>query len=170
MCIFPQDICSEEILARFCDSSWVMDTLNMFMPVFGPWPHYFKVTTKKNFQIGFSLCLTLQDKMKQCHSDFGAFSSCFFRPFLKIVNSSLPCKWVDCVTFVTSSYPGWIKSPHVVTLGILKLSGGGRVFRSKLWSSQIWSFPKLGGGVFRKKLENLDQKLLCSQKPACASQ
>ena len=47
-------------------------------------------------------------------------------------------------TFQTSSYPGWIKSPHVVTLGILKLSdvdyltifiGGG--FRSKLWSSQI---------------------------------
>ena len=26
---------------------------------------------------------------------------------------------------VTSSYPGWIKSPHVVTLGILKLPGGG---------------------------------------------
>ena len=24
----------------------------------------------------------------------------------------------------TSSYPGWIKSPHVVTLRILKLSGG----------------------------------------------
>ena len=24
----------------------------------------------------------------------------------------------------TSSYPGWIKSPHVVTLGILKFSGG----------------------------------------------
>ena len=43
----------------------------------------------------------------------------------------------------TSSYPGWIKSPHVVTLGILKFSGG--VFRSKLWSSQIWSFPKWGG-------------------------
>ena len=61
----------------------------------------------------------------------------------------------------TSSYPGWIKSPHVVTLGILKISdldslsifiGGysgvnfghpksevllGGVFRSKLWSSQI---------------------------------
>ena len=63
----------------------------------------------------------------------------------------------------TSSYPGWIKSPHVVTLGILKLSGGGYsgvnfgqpksevfwngggVFRSKLWSTQIWSFPKWGG-------------------------
>ena len=64
---------------------------------------------------------------------------------------------------ITSSYPGWIKSPHVVTLGILKISdldsltifiGGGDsgvnfghpksevfrnggVFRSKLWSSQI---------------------------------
>ena len=24
--------------------------------------------------------------------------------------------------YVTSSYPGWIKSPHVVTLGILKIS------------------------------------------------
>ena len=24
----------------------------------------------------------------------------------------------------TSSYPGWMKSPHVVTLGILKFSGG----------------------------------------------
>ena len=48
----------------------------------------------------------------------------------------------------TSSYPGWIKSPHVVTLGILKILdlnsltifgwlGGGGVFRSKVWSSQI---------------------------------
>ena len=46
----------------------------------------------------------------------------------------------------TSSYPGWIKSPHVVTLGILKILDlnsltifgcGGGVFRSKLWSSQI---------------------------------
>ena len=26
------------------------------------------------------------------------------------------------ITYKTSSYPGWIKSPHVVTLGILKLS------------------------------------------------
>ena len=25
------------------------------------------------------------------------------------------------ITGVTSSYPGWIKSPHVVTLGILKI-------------------------------------------------
>ena len=49
----------------------------------------------------------------------------------------------------TSSYPGWIKSPHVVTLGILKLSGGG-VFRSKLWSSQIWSFPQCWGGGYSK--------------------
>ena len=55
----------------------------------------------------------------------------------------------------TSSYPGWIKSPHVVTLGILKMSDldsltifiGGGVFQSKLWSSQIWSFPKWGGGL-----------------------
>ena len=62
-------------------------------------------------------------------------------------------------TVSTSSYPGWIKSPHVVTLGILKISdldsltifNGGGVFRSKLWSSQIWSFPKWGG-VFRSKL------------------
>ena len=82
---------------------------------------------------------------------------------------------------LTSSYPGWIKSPHVVTLGILKFLGGGYsgvnfghpksevfrngggysgvnfghpksevfrnggVFRSKHWSSQIWSFPKWGG-------------------------
>ena len=64
----------------------------------------------------------------------------------------------------TSSYPGWIQSPHVVTLGILKIldldsltifgGGGGYsrvnfghpksevfqnggVFRSKRWSSQI---------------------------------
>ena len=96
-------------------------------------------------------------------------------------------------TILTSSYPGWIKSPHVVTLGILKISdlesltiligggggysgvnfghpksevfwkggvnfghpksevfrnGGGGVFRSKLWSSQIWSFPKWGGGGY----------------------
>ena len=29
---------------------------------------------------------------------------------------------------------------------------GGGVFRSKLWSSQIWSFPKWGGGVFQSKL------------------
>ena len=109
----------------------------------------------------------------------------------------LCCSFVDCKFFVliceqkqaiflllwtiinaiTSSYPGWIKSPHVVTLGILKLSdldsltlfrgggwgrysgvnfghpksevfqnGGGGVFWSKLWSSQIWSFPKWGGG------------------------
>ena len=80
---------------------------------------------------------------------------------------------------ITSSYPGWIKSPHVVTLGILKLSDldsltifigrgysrvnfghpksevfqngeGEGVFQSKLWSSQIWSFPKWG--VFQSKL------------------
>ena len=70
----------------------------------------------------------------------------------------------ELVNRSTSSYPGWIKSPHVVTLGILKISdldslpifigGGGYsgvnfghpksevfrnggVFRSKLWSSQI---------------------------------
>ena len=55
-----------------------------------------------------------------------------------------------CIADETSSYPGWIKSPHVITLGIPKLGGG--VFRSKLWSSQIWSFPKLGGGLFRSKL------------------
>ena len=48
------------------------------------------------------------------------------------------------VIIETSSYPGWIKSPHVVTLSILKPSEGG-VFRSKLWSSQIWSFLKWGG-------------------------
>ena len=30
-------------------------------------------------------------------------------------------------------------------------NGGRGVFRSKLWSSQIWSFPKWGG-VFRSKL------------------
>ena len=143
-------------------------------------------------------------------------------------------------TWKTSSYPGWIKSPYIVTLGILKISdldsltifsGGGYsgvnfghpksevfqnggysrvnfghpnlkfsemggVFQSKLWSSQIWSFLKWGGysgvnfghpksevfqnggggGGFRSsipergKLENLDQNLLFSQKPACASQ
>ena len=43
---------------------------------------------------------------------------------------------MQCIKKATSSYPGWIKSPHVVTLGIPKLPGGG-VFRSKLWSSQI---------------------------------
>ena len=48
-------------------------------------------------------------------------------------------------------------------------------FRSKLWSSQIWSFPFLGGGLsgFRPErgfLENLNKNLLFSQKPACASQ
>ena len=49
-----------------------------------------------------------------------------------------------------SSYPGWIKFPHVVNLGIQKISDldsltifigggewGGGVFQSKLWSSQI---------------------------------
>ena len=67
------------------------------------------------------------------------------------------------IQYVTSSYPGWIKSPHDVNLGIQKISdldsltiflGGGYsgvnfghpksevfrnggVFRSKLWSSQI---------------------------------
>ena len=68
------------------------------------------------------------------------------------------------MTKKTSSYPGWIKSPHVVNLGIQKISdldsltifiGGGYsgvnfghpksevfqsgvgVFQSKLWSSQI---------------------------------
>ena len=30
----------------------------------------------------------------------------------------------------TSSYPGWIKSPHVVTLGILKISDKSEVFRN----------------------------------------
>ena len=45
------------------------------------------------------------------------------KPFLK----------PELITQETSSYPGWIKSPHVVTLGILKIfdldsltiSGGG---------------------------------------------
>ena len=58
----------------------------------------------------------------------------------------------------TISYPGWIvstcsNSPHSETLG-LGLSDNfhwGGVFWSKLWSSQIWSFPKWGG-VFRSKL------------------
>ena len=80
----------------------------------------------------------------------------------------------------TSSYPGWIKSPHVVTLGILKVSDldsltiftrGEGVFRSKLWCSEMvcggggysrvnFGHPKSevfrnvcgGGGVFRSKL------------------
>ena len=67
----------------------------------------------------------------------------------------------------TSSYPGWIKSPHVVTLGILKildlnsltifawLGGGGG------YSGVNFGHPKSevfhnggggGGGVFRRKL------------------
>ena len=90
-----------------------------------------------------------------------------------------------------------------VNFGHLKsevFRNGWGVFRSKLWSSQIWSFPKWGGGagysrvnfghlkseVFqngggggeafwseipeRGFLENLDKNLLFSQKPACASQ
>ena len=56
-----------------------------------------------------------------------------------------PGKRVVITTDLTSSYPGWIKSPHVVTLGILKISdldsdnfyNGEGVFRIKLWSSQI---------------------------------
>ena len=66
-----------------------------------------------------------------------------------------------------------------VNFGHLKseLFRNGGVFRSKLWSSQIWTFPKWGGGgAFwseipeRGFLENLDKNLLFSQKPACASQ
>ena len=73
----------------------------------------------------------------------------------------------------TSSYPGWIKSPHVVTLGILKLWGGGgggyfgvnfghpksEVFRNGGGYSGVnFGHPKSevfrngGGGVFRSKL------------------
>ena len=96
------------------------------------------------------------------------------------------CQFALCIPSMwpTSTYPGWIKSPHVVTLGILKLTlglglsdnfqlvvvgggyfgvnfghpksevfrNGGGVFWSKLWWSQIWSFPKWGGGVFQSKL------------------
>ena len=28
----------------------------------------------------------------------------------------------NCINCITSSYPGWIKSPHVVNLGIQKIS------------------------------------------------
>ena len=35
---------------------------------------------------------------------------------------------------------------------VFRHGGWGVVFRSKLWSSEIWSFPKWGGGVFRSKL------------------
>ena len=143
---------------------------------------------------------------------------------IRFTRSSRELRRKFCDNCRTSSYPGWIKSPHVVTLGILKLSdldsltifnwggysgvnfghpksevfrngggysrvnfghpksevfrngggysgvnfghpksevfwnGGGGVFWSKLWSSQIWSFPKWGlgvgwgGGVFWSKL------------------
>ena len=111
------------------------------------------------------------------------------------------------ITYTTSSYPGWIKSPHVVTLSILKLSdldsltifiwwgvGGFPEYTlvipnlkfSKLgwaggYSRVNFDHPKSevfrkGGGAFwssipeRGFLENLDQNLLFSQKPACASQ
>ena len=67
-----------------------------------------------------------------------------------------------------------------VNFGHLKselFRNGGGVFWSKLWSSEVWSFPKLGGGgAFwseipeRGFLENLDKNLLFSQEPACASQ
>ena len=34
--------------------------------------------------------------------------------------------WIGIATTIkTSSYPGWIKSPHVVNLGIQKIPGGG---------------------------------------------
>ena len=62
-------------------------------------------------------------------------------------------------TTLTSSYPGWIKSPHVVTLGILKLWGGGysrvnfvypksEVFRKGGYSGVNFGHPK--SEVFRK--------------------
>ena len=61
---------------------------------------------------------------------------------------------MNITTVVTSSYPGWIKSPHVVTLGILKFSGGGG------YSGVNFGHPKSevfrnGGGVFRSKLLSL---------------
>ena len=57
----------------------------------------------------------------------------------------------------TSSYPGWIKSPHVVTLGILKLSdldsltifiGGGEYSRVNFGhpKSEVFGNRGMGGG------------------------
>ena len=78
-------------------------------------------------------------------------------------------KYPMYTTASTSRYPGWIKSPHVVTLGIPKLSGGrgysginfghpkSEVFRNGGGYSRInFGHPKSevfrNGGVFQSKL------------------
>ena len=48
------------------------------------------------------------------------------------------CLCLYIITGGTSSYPGWIKSPHVVTLGILKI----------LDLNSLTIFGWLGGGYF----------------------
>ena len=57
----------------------------------------------------------------------------------------------------TSSYPGWIKSPHVVTLGILKILdlnsltifglGGGGYFGVNFGHPKSEVFQNGGGGI-----------------------
>ena len=50
-----------------------------------------------------------------------------------------------CVTCTTSGIPGGYRLGSTYDLPDFPKCGGGGVFRSKLWSSQIWSFPKWGG-------------------------
>ena len=74
-------------------------------------------------------------------------------------------QWTSAVlsgNLKTSSYPGWIKSPHVVTLGILKFSRGysgvnfghpkSEVFQKGGYSGVNFGHPKSevfqnGGGI-----------------------
>ena len=71
---------------------------------------------------------------------------------------SIQClSWYYLYTTQNEWYPRGLQiSLHIRSPGLQDYDGGGGVFRSKLWSFQIWSFPKLGGwggrGVFQSKL------------------
>ena len=70
----------------------------------------------------------------------------------------------ELIIDITSSYPGWIKSPHVVTRGILKLSdldsltifilGGGGTLPSQ--NSKFQDLPKfqISGGGYSQPSQN----------------
>ena len=104
-----------------------------------------------------------------------------FLDFVTVRNEWYPRGIQISLHIRSPGFQAWGGGYSGVNFGDLKpkvfhFRGRGRgVFRSKLWSSQIWSFS-LGGGAFwseipeRGFLENLDKNLLFSQKPACASQ
>ena len=60
------------------------------------------------------------------------------------------CVYIEAKKTTTSSYPGWIKSPHVVNLGIQKISDldSVTIFNGGGYSGVNFGHPK--SEVFRK--------------------